>query len=233
MTAPALAPVPLSEGLWAIEGAHLCWRLGVPMPLRTVVARVGGGGLWVHAPGPLTPDLIAWLEQQGRVAHLVLPGAPLLPWLQDWQTAFPEARLWPRDGLSEAPWRREIRPLTLRHGEACEHVFCHLPSRSAILSRLVIAVDTATLPPWARPLVWLAGIDDSDGKPPPGLAARLGGRKALGDLVDQVLDWGPERLILTHGRIYARDGAGELSHAMRRIMRDRLWDRALTEAKRR
>jgi hypothetical protein len=232
MSTPTLAPVPLAEGLWAVEGARVPWRLNVPMPLRTVVARVGGGALWVHAPGPLTPDLRAWLADQGRVAHLVLPRAPALPWLDDWRAAFPEARLWQGEGLAEAPWRRDIRPLTIRHGDSYEHLFCHLSSRSAILSRLIIAVDTAPLPPWARPLVWLAGIDDSDGKPPPRLAARLGGRKAMGDLVEQVLDWGPERLILTHGRIYARDGVGELSRAMRRIMRDRLWDRALSEAKR-
>ncbi|MET4129459.1 hypothetical protein [Roseovarius sp. MBR-6] len=228
----ALAPVPLAEGLWTIEGATVRWRLKVPMPLRTVVARIGGGALWVHAPGPLTPDLRAWLADQGRVAHLVLPRAPALPWLDDWRAAFPEARLWQGEGLSDAPWRRDIRALTLRHGANYEHVFCHLASRSAILSRLIIAVDTAPLPPWARPLLWLAGIDDSDGKPPPRLPAQLGGRKALGDMVEQVLDWGPERLILTHGRIYPRDAKGEMTRAMRRIMRDRLWDRALSEAKR-
>lgn len=232
MTAPALAPVALSEGLWAIEGAVVRWRLAVPMPLRTVVARLGGGALWVHAPGPLSPDLTAWLADQGRVAHLVLPSAPSLPWTGDWRAAYPEARLWRDEGLAEAPWRRDIRPLTLRHGTRYEHVFCHLASRSAILARLIIAVDTAPLPPWARPLLWLTGIDDSDGKPPPGLPAHLGGRKAIGDLVEQVLDWGPERLILTHGRIYPRDAAGEMTRAMRRIMRDRLWDRALSEARR-
>ncbi len=226
------APVPLAERLWAVEGARVRWRMGVPMPLRTVVARLGDGALWVHAPGPLTPELHGWLAGQGRVAHLVLPAAPVLPRLDDWHAAVPEARLWRGEGLSEAPWRREIRPFSLRHGDGYEHVFCHLPSRSAILSRLVIAVETAPLPAWARPLVWLAGIDDSDGKPPPGLAAALGGRAALGDLVEALLDWGPERLILTHGRLYARDAPGELSRAMRRIMRDRLWDRVLSEARR-
>jgi len=97
----------------------------------------------------------------------------------------------------------------------------------------MMAVETASLPPWARVLVWLAGIDDSDGKPPPGLPGRMGGRTVVGDIVEKVLDWGPERLILTHGRCYDTDAGGELRRAMRRIMRDRLWDRALTEAKRR
>lgn len=229
---PVLAPRVLAPGLWALEGAQVAWRMGVPMPLRTVVARFGGGVLWVHAPGPLTPDLADWIEGQGRVAHLVAPVAPGLPWLDDWQAAYPAARVWRGKEMSEAPWRREIRPL-LAPGRECEAVLLHRESRSVILSRLMIAVETAPLPPWARALVWLAGIDDSDGKPPPGLPGRMGGRKAVGDLVEQVLDWGPERLILTHGRCYETDAGGELRRAMRRIMRDRLWDRALTEAKRR
>lgn len=229
---PIPAPRALAPGLWALEGAHVAWRMGVPMPLRTVVARLSGGVLWVHAPGPLTPDLTAWLEGEGRVAHLVVPAAPDLPWLDDWQAAYPAARVWRGAEVSEAPWRREIRPLSAS-GTDCETVFLHRESRSVILSRLMMAVETAPLPPWARALVWLVGIDDSDGKPPPGLTGRLGGRDAVGDLVDKVLDWGPERLILTHGRCYESDAAGELRRAMRRIMRDRLWDRALTEAKRR
>ena len=54
----------------------------------------------------------------------------------------------------------------------------------------------------------------------------------MGDLVEQVLDWSPERLILTHGRCYTRDASGEVKRAFRRLMRDRLWDRALSEARR-
>lgn len=229
--APDIAPRPLACGLWAVEGATVRWRWAVPMPLRTVVARLGGGALWVHAPGPLTPDLSAWLGAEGRVAHLVAPAAPDLPWLGDWQAAYPQARLWRGAGMAEAAWRREIRPLSVA-GREGESVFLHRASHSVILSRLMMAVETAALPPWARALVWLAGIDDSDGKPPPGLMHRIGGRRAVGDLVEQVLDWGPERLILTHGRCYERDAAGEIKRAMRRIMRDRLWDRALSEGKR-
>ena len=231
--APEIVPRPLAPGLWALEGASVPWRWAVPMPLRTVVARVGGGALWVHAPGPLPPDIADWLAEQGRVAHLVVPAAPGLPWLDDWRAAFANARIWHGAEMAEAPWRRDLRPLSVSSGRDSETVFLHHESRSVILSRLVIAVDTAPLPPWARPLLWLAGIDDSDGKPPPGLPGRVGGRGAVGDMVEQVLDWAPERLVLTHGRCYEDDAAGELKRALRRIMRDRLWDRALAEAKRR
>jgi len=206
----------------------VAWRMGVPMPLRTVVARLGGGALWVHAPGPLTPELAEWLGGEGRVAHLVAPAAPDLPWLEDWQAAYPAARVWRDAEMAEAPWRREIRPLSAA-GTECETVFLHRESRSLILSRLMMAVETEPLPPWARVLVWLAGIDDSDGKPPPGLAGRVGGRAAVGDLVEGILDWGPERLILTHGRCYARDAGGELHRAFRRLMRERLWNRVLSD----
>ena len=232
MPPPDIVPRQIADGLWALEGGVVAWRWGVPMPLRSVVARLPGGTLWVHAPGPLTPELAEWLDSEGKVAHLVAPVTPVLPWLAAWQARYPQARVWRGEEMTEAGWRREIRPLTAA-GRECECVFLHHASRSVILSRLMIAVDTAPLPAWARPLLWLTGIDDSDGKPPPGLVGRVGGKGALGDLVDEVLDWGPERLILTHGRCYEIDAAGELTRAMRRILRDRLWDRALTEARRR
>lgn len=229
--APTCVPEPLAHGVWEVAGDFVIWRGGVAMPLRTVVIELSGGALWVHAPGVLTDGLRDWLETRGRVAHIVLPHAPELPHLGDWQAAYPGARIWRGAEVKTAAWCREIMPLVLEGAET-ETVFLHQASRSAILSRLIIAVETAPLPVWVRPLIWLAGIDDSDGKPPLGLAGRLGGRKAVGDLVEQVLDWGPERLILTHGRCYTRDASGEVKRAFRRLMRDRLWDRALSEARR-
>lgn len=229
--APVIVPERLADGLWGLTGAHVAWHLRVPVPLRTVVVILPSGELWVHAPGPLTPDLQDWLAGQGPVTHIVRPHTPDLVWLGDWRAAFPAARVWRGTEMRGASWARHIRPLVL-DGAQTEAVFLHQASRSVILSRLMMAVDTAPLPAWARPMIWLAGLDDSDGKPPIGLAQKLGGRRAVGDVIEQVLDWGPERLILTHGRCYGFDAGGELTRAYRRLMRERLWDRALAEAKR-
>ena len=229
--APTFTSESLAKGVWGIVGAAVPWRGGVSMPLRTVVIELPSGDLWIHAPVPLSDDLRAWLAERGRVAHIFVPQAPLLPHLPAWQAAYPSARIWRGAEVTTATWAREIKPLVLE-GAQTEVAFLHQASRSAILSRLIMAVETAPLPVWMRPLIWLAGIDDSDGKPPMGLAQRLGGRKAVGDLVEQMLDWGPERLILTHGRCYTRDASGEIKRAFRRLMRDRLWDRALSEARR-
>nr|WP_296430137.1 hypothetical protein [Roseovarius sp. BRH_c41] len=228
---PVITPAPLAEGVWGLTGGAVPWRSGVAMPLRTVVIDLPSGDLWVHAPGALPASVRDWLAARGQVAHIVVPHAPVLPHLPDWQAAYPGARLWRGTEVKTASWCRQIKPLVLE-GAQTEAVFLHQASRSAILSRLIVAVETAPLPVWVRPLIWVAGIDDSDGKPPIGLAQRLGGRKAVGDLVEQMLDWGPERLILTHGRCYTRDAGGELKRAFRRLMRDRLWDRALSEARR-
>ena len=228
---PTITPEALAPGLWGLTGADIAWR-GVPVPLRCTVVELPGGDLWLHAPCPVTPELRGWLNSLGRVAHVVLPHAPGLPYLEDWRAAWPALRVWRGSEVKTASWCRHVRPLTLE-GAQTETAFLHAASRSVILSRLMMAIDTGPMPPWARPLVWLAGIDDSDGKPPPGLARRLGGRGAVGDLVEQILDWGPERLILTHGRLYTRDASGEIKRGFRRLMRDRLWDRAFDEAGRR
>lgn len=224
---PAPLPEQIAPGVWALSAAPVPWR-GVPVQLRATLVRLQGGDLWLHAPCPLDQGLAGAVAECGRLAHIVRPPVPHLPHLADWQAAFPGAAIWDAGAADGAPWADEITPVSAR-GAQCETAFLHHATRSVILSRLVMAITTAGLPVWARPLIWLAGIDDSDGKPPPGLARRVGGRAALGDLVERILDWGPERLILTHGRCYGIDAPGELHRAYRRLMRDRLWERVLSD----
>jgi hypothetical protein len=68
---------------------------------------------------------------------------------------------------------------------------------------------------------------------PPGMAFSFRDKGKLANSVERMIGWGPGRLILAHGRWYDRGAVRELERAFRRILRDRLWDRALTDAKRR
>ena len=239
---------PVAEGLWVIDGPAVTHH-GPPWPTRATVVRLENGDLWVHAPTRLTDALGAELEAIGPVRHLIAPNHLHYGCICQWQAAFPEAVAWAAPGVAERaakkgqapafdhdlgsearmPWAGQIDGMIVagstRHREA---VFFHRASVTLILTDLIVNVETARLPVWARPLAWIAGIDDSDGKMPPGMRLSFG-KVPLAESVERMIAWGPERIILAHGRWYERDGVAELERAFRRILRDRQWERAMDE----
>jgi hypothetical protein len=77
-----------------------------------------------------------------------------------------------------------------------------------------------------RPLVWLAGIDDSDGKMPPDMRWSFRDKDALAEDLERMIAWGPRRVILAHGRWYEHNGVEELERAFRKLLQARRWERA-------
>ncbi|GAB4298667.1 MAG: DUF4336 domain-containing protein [Roseovarius sp.] len=239
---------PVDDGIWVIDGPAVSF-LGLPFSTRATVVRLADGGLWVHSPTRLTEALRAELAAQGAVRHLVAPNRLHYVWLADWQAAFPHALSWAAPGVveraarkglalrvdhplrpddAEAPWAGEIDQMIVRgsrlHREA---VFFHRASRTLILTDLIEAHETRLLPVWARPVIWLAGIDDHDGKMPPDMAWSFRDKRALAEDVERMIAWDPRRIIIAHGRWYRDNGAAELERAFRRLLRARRWEAAL------
>lgn len=242
---------PVAAGLWLIDGPAVKFY-GLPFSTRATVVRLEGGDLWVHSPTRLTDGLRAELEALGPVRHLVAPNWLHYAFVGDWQAAFPQATAWAAPGVAEraakkgvtldfdcdlgsepeAPWAGQIDQ-TIVEGSKIhrEAVFFHRASDTLILTDLIENFETAKLPAWMRPLIWLAGIDDTDGKMPPDMAFSFRDKETLADAVERMIAWGPHRIILAHGRCYERNGVKELERAFRRVLRDRLWERALDEMK--
>ncbi|WP_412505673.1 DUF4336 domain-containing protein [Roseovarius sp. SYSU LYC5161] len=250
---PLNTPKPVAEGIWVIDGPAVPVR-GMPFSTRATVVRLENGGLWVHSPTLLTDALQAQIAALGPVRHLVAPTRLHHAHITDWQAAFPGALAWAAPGVAEhaakkgmtlrfdhelgpeaeVPWAGQIDQLIVEGSKTRrEAVFFHRASETLILAALIANFETAKLPVWMRPIIWIAGIDDSDGKMPPGMAFSFRDKRKLADSVERMIGWGPGRLILAHGRWYDRGAVRELERAFRRILRDRLWDRALTDAKRR
>lgn len=247
---PLDTPKPVAEGLWLIDGPAIRF-FGLPFSTRATVVRLENGDLWVHSPTRLTDELKAELEVLGPVRHLIAPNWIHHTFVSDWQTAFPEATAWGAPGVveraakkgqrlhidwdlqwdrAETPWASQIDQMIVRGSKVHrEAVFYHRASRTLVLTDLIEAFDTAKLPAWMRPIVWIAGIDDSDGKMPPDMRWTFRDKDALAEDVEQMIGWGPERVILAHGRWYDRDGAAELERAFRRLLRPRRWEAAYKE----
>ncbi|MFX0542380.1 DUF4336 domain-containing protein [Roseovarius sp. S4756] len=237
---------PVADDIWVIDGPALRFY-GMPYSTRCTVVRLQNGDLWAHSPTNLTDDLRRELDALGPVRHLIAPNWIHYASVTEWQRAYPGAishaapgvaRRAARKGINvtfdhdldqDAPsdWQGQIDQMIVQgsnmHQEA---VFFHRASNTLILADLIENFETAKLPIWMRPLVWIAGIDDSDGKMPPDM--RMTFRKAaLADSVERMIAWAPERIILAHGRWYRSDGVAELRRAFRRVLRDREWTAAM------
>lgn len=222
--APLNTPKPVTDGLWWIDGPAMITRR-LPIPTRATVARLKDGALWVHAPTPLTESLSAELAALGRVEFLACPTEAM----PDWLDAYPEAVLW-HEGT--APWQDEIAVVEINGSRrAREYAFFHHASRTLILDRLIVNIETAKLPTWARPFIWFAGTDDPNGAMPPDLRRAYRDRDALGESIERLIALRPHRIILSHGRCYTENAVGELERAFRKVLRERMWMKAVEDIK--
>ncbi|HEY9040324.1 MAG TPA: DUF4336 domain-containing protein [Roseovarius sp.] len=237
---------PVAPDIWLIDGPAVKFY-GMPYPTRCSVVRLADGDLWVHSPTLLTDSLRGELKALGPVRYLIAPNGLHYVSIANWQEAYPDAATHAAPGLASraarkgaalrvdhdlgqtAPpaWANQIDQMIVRgskrHREA---VFFHRASSTLILADLIQNFETAQLPVWMRPLVWLAGIDDSDGRMP--LDMRITFRKTpLAESVETMIAWDPERLILAHGHWYPQNAVDELRRAFRRILRDREWIAAM------
>lgn len=133
---------------------------------------------------------------------------------------------------AELPWDGQIAQLLVRGSRTHKEVaFFHKASTTTILTDLIEAFETAKLPARCRPFVWLNGIDDSDGKTPPLIRWTFRDQQDFAEDIEAIVGWGARRVIIAHGRWYARDGTAELERAFRKLLAPRQWDRALRDMK--
>ena len=236
---------PVAERIWIIDGPAVTCR-AMPISTRAVVVLLGDGTLWVHSPTGLTDGLIAELQALGPVGHLVVPNWDHGLFIDDWRVAFPAARVWAVAGEgtrgpsvtfdhalgADTPWMAEISHLIVEGSRAYrEAVFFHRASSTLIVSDLIQNFETIRLPVWMRPLIWLAGTDDSAGNMPY-LMRRRYRRAALARSVEQMIAWRPWRLILAHGRWYEHGAVQELERAFKKALHERQWSKAMDEVDR-
>ena len=216
MTTLTTAPRPIGEGLWVID--HLAsLPLGVRMPLCATVVRLRDGGLWVHSPTPLSPELAAAVEGLGPVRDLVAPNRFHHLSAGAWAERFPGARLWGAPGLPEkrrdlsfsgvlddgatAPWANEIAPLPLAGAPAMnEVVFFHAASRTLVCTDLLFNVRK----PASAMTSFILTLVGTKGR---FAMSRLWwwyarDRAALKVSVEKMLAWDFARVIPAHGEVY-------------------------------
>ncbi len=227
---------PVAEGVWIVDSGPLR-ILGMPLPVRMTVIRLGDGSLWLHSPTRYDADLHRALAALGPIRHLVAPNIAHWTFLKDWQTHCPEALTWAapnlrqrgqvrRSGLkidreladaSPPEWDADLRQIVVPGGLGFREVaFFHGRSRTLVLTDLVLNLEAAKMPALLRPVLRLAGMTAPDGKPPPYLRLviklrRAAAARAAADLVAL----NPAVVIFAHGLWFAQGGTERLRRSVR------------------
>jgi hypothetical protein len=188
--------------------------MGLPLGRQLVVVRLPGGGLWIHSPVPMTPELRAELAALGEVRHVVGPNLWHDECLREFQTEHPSALFHAAPGL--AAQKRDVRfgaelsdtPHPAWAGVLEQHVvrgmpkmnevvFLHSRSRSLIIADL--AFNLGPDGPWWFALMMRAYGAWGRFGPTPLEKVLMKDKAAVRASIDLVLAWDFERVIVGHG----------------------------------
>lgn len=224
--------------IWIVDGPviTLSWvGLPLPFPTRMTVVRLEDGGLWIHSPTELTPELQAEIDALGPVRYLVAPNRIHYWWVPDWQAAYPDAVTYAAPRVAEQaakqgrdltidagldgdlPWAGEIESVTVPGHFMTEVDFFHKASRTLILTDLIENFEAEKIhgPVW-RWLARLTGVVHPHGSLP--IDLRMTFRRHKADVrraAETMIAWNPVRIILAHGKCYSENAVAELERAFR------------------
>lgn len=225
----------VADGIWIVDsGPHRV--LGIPLPLRMTVIRLRSGEVLLHSPTRFDEALRREIARVGPIRHLVAPNIAHWFFLEEWQRHCPDALTWAAPGLRErAPvqksavtldrdlgevppeqWGGEIDQVIVPGGAGFREIdFFHKPTRTLILTDLIVNLEADKLPFLARQAGRLTGVLAPNGKAPAYLRLIIRmKRKEAAAAARRLVEWAPERVIFSHGRWFERDGTAALRRSL-------------------
>ncbi|WBH16259.1 DUF4336 domain-containing protein [Sphingomonas radiodurans] len=232
---PQLVPVEWAENIWTVEGPEVAYRLAgmaIPCPTRMTVAKLADGGLWLHSPVAYTAALDQALAKLGRVSALIAPNSYHYLNVKPWAEAHRESAVFASPDVVQkidlarcialvtdtSPKRAtEIEQVSIDLGSFKETVFFHRASRTLIVTDLMQTFEESRIRSLPIKLLLKAG-GATGPNARPSIEIRLAARshrEALRAGVERMIEWNPERIILSHGRCVQTNAVAEIERAFR------------------
>lgn len=229
---------PVAPDVWIVDALPIRAG-GLPLPLRMTVIRLPDGTLLLHAPTMYRRDLRDALAAVGPVEHLVAPSYGHWMYLDAWQKTYPAATTWAVTGLRDrgpvreaglridvdldadppSAWGNAIALVPINAPGFAEVELFHRPSRTLILTDLVLNVEPPGFSLVSRFAAQVLGICAPHGKAPLYLRGLLGlNRTRVAAAAARLIAFAPERVIFAHGRWFDRDGTAQLAASLAWIL---------------
>lgn len=199
----------LGPGIWLHESP------GVPAVDSRAIVRLSSGGLWIHSPPMLTPDLKDELAALGTVEAIVAPNNTHSQFIEAWRDAYPDSRCYVARGIpvkrpalerfeliedvAVKRWPDDF-DIAVMHGVPLfdECVFLHRPSRTLIVTDLIqhYPPHTSLLGKFFFGPIGYKGLCQA---PPILFDFIVHDRQALMNFLDVISQWQFDRIVVTHG----------------------------------
>lgn len=238
MTETTYAPLDtaksVASNVWIVDSGPL-HVAGMPLPVRMTVLRLASGALILHSPTQFSFALKAELDAIGPIEHIVAPNTAHWSFTPEWQAHYPHATCWAVPGLSERPavqkaglridrdladgstseWGDEIEIVLISGKGLVEAEFFHKPSRTLVLTDLIVNLEPEKLPLPMRLGAGLVGALAPEGKAPAyaRIAVKAGGDQPTQAAI-RLLQLQPERVIFAHGQWHEQDGTAHLEKSL-------------------
>lgn len=229
---PLDVPKLVAEGVWIVDSGPIN-AMGLTLPVRMTIVRLGNGDLLLHSPTQFSPQLAQAVEKLGRVRHLVAPNVAHWTFITDWQRAHPDAKTWAVPGLRDraqvrasavridaelsdtapAEWAGMLDQGIVEAGAGFNEAwFLHRPTRTLVLVDLIENLEPEKLRPVARVLMRAAAATRGTTARYLRVPIRLGGAQTE-EAIRAIVALEPERVIFAHGRPFDKNGAAKLRSA--------------------
>lgn len=200
--------------------------LGVETGTRMTVIRLSGGGLFVHSPVALDPELRKQVDALGPVQAVVAPSLFHHLYVGEWMEAYPQAIFaacqgldWKRPDLAftcilgDTPhpvWAGQIEQVYFSSRRENEVVFFEARSKTMICADALINLSTHP----SKTTKFVAKLMGNDA-PGTGYVERVmvRNRQVARRQVDRILAWEPDKIILAHGDFVPQNGTDVIRHA--------------------
>ncbi|MEO6847930.1 MAG: DUF4336 domain-containing protein [Chthoniobacterales bacterium] len=204
------------KNIWVIDGRRVRW-LGLPFERRMTMVKLTDGSLWLHSPVDPLPELFQAAEELGPVRYIVAPNKLHDLFVDEWLDHFPEAQFLSCPGFAHAnpkvrhkaqelnddtpvAWGGEIEHRLFAGNPILNEVlFFHHESRSLIVTDIIQNHDPHRVGFFFRIVARLGGVLAPRGGNPRDWRLTVRDRAAAQDVVQHILAWEFDRLILCHG----------------------------------
>ena len=196
------------------------------------VIRLTNGDLVLWSPTALTDDLRAAVETLGAVRYLIPPNSLHHTFLGDWQSAYPDAKVYAPPGLREkrkdirfdgdfgdgpiAAWAEQI-DFAMMWGNriTIEVILFHCESGTTILADLIQQLPRGWFKGWRALVARLDLMVAAEPTVPRKFRIAFTDRRAARRALRHILAWPTKKVLIAHGPPITDDGQAFLRRAFR------------------
>lgn len=218
----------LAEGIWILDGNPISF-LTFQYEIRSTIVDLGKGELLIHSPVQLSAANLL-KDLPGNIKYIVSPNKLHSLFLDDWQKAFPDAKIYAPPGLKsrrpkvsfykeltdepEPEWQGVLKQKIVRGSWfMSEVVFFHEASGSLILGDL-IENHNPKIFGWLHRVIGSANaMLAPNGTTPRNYRWTFPRRDEARQDLQEIMRWNPKRVIVNHGPIVENGAQEFLRHA--------------------